>query len=67
MKTKFYKIEDITVMEIEVPEISFEYYVRDNTHAFEFSFGVEPKNRFSKNGLQNLYRNGYFNHELERV
>lgn len=66
MKTKFYKIEDIIIMEIENPEIAFEYYVRDNLHAFEFSFGVEPKNRFSENDLKNLYHNGYFDFELER-
>lgn len=65
MKTKFYKIEDIIVMELET-ENEFEYYVRDNRHFFEASFGVEKPNRFSKNDLKELYHNGYFDFELER-
>lgn len=67
MKTKFYKIEDIIVMELET-ENEFEYYVRDNgnRHFFESSFGVEKPNRFYKNDLKNLYHSGYFDFVLER-
>ena len=65
MKTKFYTIEDIIIMEIETNN-EFEYYVRDCRHFFETVIGVEKKDRISRAELVKLYHVGYFDFQLER-
>ena len=61
MKTKFYEFCGIIIMEIQVSENLYEYYVRatNNIHnAFEFSFGVEEP--FTEAALKALHKVNYF-------
>lgn len=66
MKTKFYEFCGIIVMEIQVKENLYEYYVRatnDFIHnAFEFSFGVEEP--FTEASLKALHKVNYFKDQL---
>ena len=62
MLTTFYEFDGIIIMEIQVSENLYEYYVRatnDYIHnAFEFSFGVESP--FTEAALKALHKVNYF-------
>ena len=62
MKTKFYEFDGIIIMEIQVKENLYEYYVRSTNdmihNAFEFSFGVEDP--FTEAALKALNKVNYF-------
>ena len=62
MKPKFYEFGGIIVMEIQVAEHLYEYYVRSTNdmihNAFEFSFGVEEP--FTEAALKALHKVNYF-------
>lgn len=60
METVFYEISNLTIMEVHVDEM-YEYYARaksDTFDYFHFAFGIYE--RFEKDKLENLFRNGYF-------